>query len=269
MVDKSQQVVVLARLGYAVRGVVYVLLGYLALSATERENVSDGPGGMLEYVRATPGGSAILAIAAAGLVGYAIYKLLAALFDTENLGSDIKGAGQRVAYLISAAIYGALSWTALQLAMGSKTESGDRSHDMAEKALTLDLGPIALGIAGLALVVAAAFQAKTAYDRSFMKHISSDAPQATCWIGRIGLATRALVFLLMGWSLLRSGWFANSDEVRSLGQALLDLRESGPVFTVVACGLVLFGVFSILTARYRIIADPEHHIRSKTAALRG
>lgn len=268
MVDKSQQVVVLARLGYAVRGVVYVLLGYLALSATGQDNVRDGPGGMLEYVRAIPGGSAILAIAAAGLVGYALYKLLAALFDTENLGTDLKGAGQRLAYLISAVIYGTLSWTALQLAIGSKTDADDRSHDLAQTALTLDLGPVALGIAGLALLAAAGFQGKTAYDRSFMKHISSDAPQATCWIGRIGLATRALVFLLMGWSLLRSAWFADSEEVRSLGQALLDLRESGPVFTVVACGLVLFGVFSILTARYRIIADPERHIRAGTAALR-
>jgi hypothetical protein len=65
------------------------------------------------------------------------------------------------------------------------------------------------------------------------------------------------VFLLMGWSLLRSAWFASSQEVRSLGQALLDLREMGVGFAIIAVGVALFGVFSLITARYRIIPDPD------------
>ena len=66
-----------------------------------------------------------------------------------------------------------------------------------------------------------------------------------------------MVFLLIGWSLLRSAWFASSAEVRSLGQALLDLREMGLGFSIVATGIALFGVFSLITARYRIIPDPD------------
>lgn len=262
MVDKSEKVVWLARLGYAVRGVVYILIGYLALSASGQDQARDGPGGALEYMRSIPGGTAVLTVAALGLAGYALYKFIAALYDTENLGTDLKGAAQRGAYLVSAVIHGALSWTALQLAVGLRSEANDRNRELASSALEFDLGPIALGLVGLILLGAAAFQVKTAIDRSFMKHISSDAPSSTCWIGRIGLATRALVFLLMGWSLLRSGWFASSAEVRSIGQALMDLREMGPLFTAAAAGIVLFGVFSVITARYRIIPDPEAHLRS-------
>lgn len=262
MVDKSEKVVWLARLGYAVRGLVYVLLGYLALSASGLDKVRSGPGGALEYAGSIPGGTAILAICALGLTGYAIYKLIAALYDTENLGGEAKGLVQRGAYLVSALIYGGLAWTALQLAAGLKSDAGDRNRDLAQAALTFDLGPVALGIVGLALLGGAAFQAKSAYDAGFMKHISSDAPPATCWIGRAGLGARALVFLLMGWSLLRSAWFASTAEMRSLGQALLDLRDMGAVFTIVAAGIVLFGVFSLITARYRVIPDPEARLRS-------
>lgn len=262
MVDKSEKIVWLARLGYAVRGLVYVLLGYLALSATSRKQVSHGPSGVLEYARSIPGGTAILYVSALGLIGYALYKLIVALYDTEHLGGGVKGIGQRVAYLVSATIYVALSWTAIQLANGSRSQVGNQSRDLAEAALTFDLGPVALGLAGVALFAGAAFQGKSAIDASFMRHISSRAPTATCWIGRIGHATRALVFLLMGWALMRSAWFASSKEVRSLGQVMLDLRDTGAVFTIVAAGIALFGVFSLLTAHYRIIPDPEAKLRA-------
>jgi len=140
---------------------------------------------------------------------------------------------------------------------GAHASSGNQSREMAETALTFDLGPVALGIAGLALLIGAGAQAKSAYDLGFMRHISSKAPPATCWIGRIGLATRAVVFLLMGWSLLRSAWLSSSAEVRSLGQAILDLREMGAGFSIMAAGIAVFGVFSLITARYRIIPDPD------------
>ncbi|VWX51503.1 DUF1206 domain-containing protein [Novosphingobium sp. 9U] len=268
MVDKSEKIVWLARLGYAVRGLVYLLLGYLALSSTGQDNVRRGTTGALEYIRSIPGGTAILTISALGLIGYAVYKLIVGLFDTENIGSDAKGLAKRAAYVVSAVVYGALSWTAIQLAQGTRQSSGNQNQELAATALTFDLGPAAVGLAGVALLIGAGAQAKSAYDRSFMRHISSDAPPATCWIGRIGLATRAIVFLLMGWSLLRSAWFASSGEVRSLGQAMLDLREMGLGFSIIAAGIALFGVFSLITARYRIIPDPDPKLNMRSPLRR-
>lgn len=261
MVDKSEKVVWLARLGFAVRGLVYLLLGYLALSASSLKQVSDGPSGMLEYVQSIPGGTAILYLCALGLLGYATFKLIAALYDTENHGTTAKGAVQRVAYLTSALVYVGLAWTALQLAIGSAGDVGDRNRELAQLALSFPVGPLVLGLIGLGLLGGAGFQAKQAVDASFMKTIAHDAPPMTCWIGRAGLAARAVVFLLVGWSLMRSAWFSSSSELRSIGQALLDLREMGAGYTVIAAGIALFGVFSLITARYRIIPDPEAKLR--------
>ena len=269
MVDKSEKIVLLARLGYAVRGAVYLLLGYLLLSATGRDEASRGTTGVLQYIQDIPGGTAILSISAFGLIGYALYKLIAGLFDTENVGNGIKGAGKRASYVVSAVIYGTLSWTAIQLARGAGAGAGNQNRELAATALTFDLGPVALGLAGLALLIGAGAQAKSAYDLGFMRHIASGAPPATCWIGRIGLATRALVFLLMGWSLLRSAWFSSSQEVRSLGQALLDLQDMGVGFSIIAAGVALFGVFSLITARYRIIPDPDPDLTMPSSLRRG
>lgn len=61
---------------------------------------------------------------------------------------------------------------------------------------------------------------------------------------------------LIGWSLLRTAWFGESQEVVSLGKAINNLRDMETGFQFVAAGLLLFGVFSIITARYRIIPDP-------------
>ena len=64
-----------------------------------------------------------------------------------------------------------------------------------------------------------------------------------------------MVFLIIGWSLVRSAWFGSSQEVKTLGDAIGTLANSGLLYTLVAVGLVLFGWFSLLLARYRIIPD--------------
>jgi len=257
MAEPSRGLVLLARLGYVARGLVYVLLGLLAFSATGTETVRDGQAGALAWFQDLPGGSLILFAAALGLLGYAIFRLSTSLLDTEHHGSDPKGIAVRAAHLCSAVLHLGLSWSALQFALGAHQQPGDTTHDMVAKALDTNMGGIALGLAGLCLIGAAAFQGWDAVKLGFMKRVSSQAPSWTCWIGRAGYAARAVVFVLMGWSLLRSAWFERTAEAHSLGQAILDLRSMSTLNAVIATGLVLFGLFSLVVARYRII--PEIH----------
>ncbi len=256
MVDKSEQLTLLARIGFAARGVVYVLLGYLALTTAGRDTVDDGAGDAFTRIADIPGGTLVLYLAAAGLLGYALYRLSGALLDIERRGTSAKGVAHRTGYFVSAIVHTAMAWTAAKIASGAKKSGSDNSAEMAESVLGFPLGETVLGMAGIALLVAGAFQARNAFTASFMKHVSHTAPAATCPIGRAGHAARGVVFALIGWSLLRSAWFERSSEVLSLGGAINDLREMGPVFTLIAAGLLLFGVFSLILARYRIIPDP-------------
>jgi len=256
MVNKSEKVVWLARVGFATRGVVYILLGYLALTTAGSETVDDGASDAFAMIADVPAGWAVLYLAAAGLIGYALYRFSAAFFDIERKGSDAKGIAHRVAYLASAVVHTGMAWTAAKFAGGAKSAGNDQSAQWAESALGYSFGSTVLGLVGVALVIAALFQGKTAYTASFMRNVSSSAPRATCWIGRAGHAARGVVFALIGWSLLRSAWFERSSEVLSLGGVINDLRDTGDAFTLVAAGLLLFGVFSVIMARYRIIPDP-------------
>jgi len=254
MGDKSEKFSLLVRLGYAARGLVYVLFGYLALSAAC--DASAGPEASFDMLQDIPFGSAVLYVTAVGLLAYAVYKLIAAVGDLEHHGSDAKGIAQRIGYFASGLAHTVLAWTAFQFAHGDKQSSaGDGSGQAARTLLSWDLGAAVLGLIGIGFVLGAAFQARSAFTAHFMRTVGAGAPAAVCWIGRIGHAARAVVFVVMGWSLIRSAWLHSGAEVRGLGGALTSLRENGALYTIVALGLLMFGIFSLIVARFRIIPD--------------
>ncbi|MBT0669023.1 DUF1206 domain-containing protein [Novosphingobium profundi] len=267
MIDKSEKMVWLARLGFVARGVVYALLGYLALSSPATDAVRSGQAGILGYIQDIPGGSALLFAAAAGLLGYALFRLCSAFLDIENHGTGAKGIAARAGHFFSALVHLALAWSALQFAIGSKQSAGDNTHDMVAGVVAFQLGPVVLALAGIALITAALFQAREAVTLDFMKRVSSRAPSWSCWLGRAGYAARAIVYALIGWSLLRTAWSGDSREARSLGDAIMDLRELEPAHVAVAIGLCLFGLFSLIIARYRIIPDPGRKLDAARNAI--
>ncbi|HEX7958198.1 MAG TPA: DUF1206 domain-containing protein, partial [Pyrinomonadaceae bacterium] len=88
----------LARFGYAAKGVVYVLVGALAaLAAFGGGGPTDSRGALTQVVR-QPYGRALLAVVAAGLAGYALWRLVQGLRDTEEKGSGLKGISIRFGY---------------------------------------------------------------------------------------------------------------------------------------------------------------------------
>lgn len=256
MVDKSQKFSLLVRLGYAARGLVYILLGYLALGATGK--AAAGPEASFDLLQDVPLGSAVLYVTSLGLLAYAIYKLIAAVGDIEHHGTDVKGVAQRIGYLASGLAHTVLAWTAFQFAQGDKqSSSGDGGGQAAATVLAWELGAAVLGLIGIGFVLGAAFQARSAITAHFMRTVGAGAPEAVRWIGRIGHAARSVVFLIIGWSLIKSAWLQSGGEVRGLGGALASLQDNGALYTIVALGLLLFGIFSLIVARFRIIPDVQ------------
>jgi hypothetical protein len=254
MVDKSEKFTLLVRLGYAARGVVYVLLGYLALSASG--DVSSGPEASFNMLQDIPFGSAALYVTAVGLMAYAIYKFIAAIGDLEHHGFEAKGIAQRTGYMASGAAHTLLAWTALEFARGDKqSATGDASGQAATTLLTWDVGAAVLGVVGIGFLAGAVVQARSALTAHFMRSVGAGAPAAICWIGRVGHAARAVVFLLIGWSLIKSAWLDSGAEAQGLGSALSSLRDNGALYSIVAIGLLLFGVFGLIVSRYRVIPD--------------
>ncbi len=256
MVDKSEKFRWLVRLGFAARGVVYLLLGYLFLAATGESQAESGPEGVFEYLQEVPGGAPVLYLCALGLIGYALYRLSSLIFDADNYGRDKKGIAQRLGHGASGLAHLVLAYTAFQFAQGDQQSSGGgEAQEATNTLLSVEFGAILVGIVGLCFLGAAFAQAKKAITGEFMQRMSSSAPSFTSIIGRAGFAARAVVFAVISWSFIMSAWLSSSSQVKSLGEAVSSLREHGVLFTLVAFGLLLFGAFSLVMARYRTVPD--------------
>lgn len=254
-IDKSRRFVTLVRLGYAARGLTYILLGVLALETSGK--AMEGAAGVFDYLRDIPLGTPLLWLVAIGLLAYALFKLLASMANLENHDSNAMGMAKRVGELASGVIHLFLSYAAYKFATGAKTsaEGGGGEQAMAQPVMDLEVGAVLIGLAGLGMLAAAVMNAKHAATGDFMKCLAGHAPRTVEAVGRAGHAARAVVFAIIGWSLVRAAWLNSEAAVTGLGEALLGLRDNGVVFTLVAIGLMLFGAFSLITARYRVIPD--------------
>lgn len=254
----------LARAGYLARAVVYGLLGYLAVTSAGR--ASDGPEGTLDFIDDIPGGDIVLGLVALGLVAYGLYKLATSLLDLDREGTGAAGIAKRIGSAAGAIAYLSLAYTAARMLTG-RGRGGGGNTERAGDVLALPMGELLLGIGGLGFVLAAAAQVHSAWTLGFMRKLDPDAPPQTATIGRIGLAARSVVFAIVGWSLVQAALSENEGQVRDLGGVLRDLRDSGLLYQLVALGLIVFALYSLIEARYRIVprVDMAAAARSKVA----
>ena len=253
MIDKSEEFEWLVRVGYFSRAVLYAMVGLIAL--TSAGAIREGTEGIFAAIEAFPAGVALLWIMVLGLCAYALFRLASFFFDIENNGSDAKGWAKRIGHAGSALGHFALAWTAYEFASGPGG-SGGGAQDAAAGVLSFSFGPVVLGLLGLAFFVTALFQLKKGIGGEFMHRISAGAPAATRWVGGLGYAARAVVYAVIGWSLVKVGFLsAGAGEIKTLADAVASLAGQGPLFTITALGMLLFGLFSFVLARYRIIPE--------------
>lgn len=265
MVDKSEKFNWLVRLGYFSRAILYTVLGLIALTSAGK--ISQGTNGIFLAIKEFPLGTAILWLMVIGLIAYALFRFASPAFDIENNGSDAKGWGKRIGHAGSAIGHLALAYSAYKFATSDFASGasggaggGNGAQEAASGLLSMSLGGIVLGLLGFAFFIAALFQAKKGITGEFMHRISNQAPSQTRLLGGIGYVARAIVFGVIGWSLIRSGFLsAGSSEVKTLGDAVASLSDDGIWFTLVSIGLLMFGIFSLVLARNKIIPDMGAH----------
>jgi len=256
----SPNFLLLTRIGFAARGLLYLIIGYLALSLGRAEDA----GGALEHVSREAGGL-VLGALALGFLAYGIWRVADAIFDTQSKGEDAKGIAGRLAGAVSGLIHLGLAFTAVKLALGSGSggDSSESAESGAAAAMSLPGGDILLYAAAAILAVAGVAQLGIAFTRRFCKHLAPEA-KTRWWVIAAGLgghAARGIIFLAAAWLVFNATRHHQAEEAGALGDALLSLPES--LRFAVAAGLCLFGLYSLIEARYRIIPDP--HVKSRVA----
>lgn len=249
----------IAKVGFLARALVYIVLGWIALQA--RRRADEGQNAVFDALREMPAGAVLpaggvlIVATATGLIAYGVYRLSTAVLDLDHKGRRWKGWAARAGALISGFAHSLLGFTAFQFLSEHKqsTPSDHRSQEAARTLLDLPLGGLLLGLVGGYFLLIALSQAHKAWKASFMDEISLVAPPFTCMFGRIGHLARAVVFAAIGWSFVKAAWLEDEDKALAIGGALVSLRASEWLYTVVAAGLLVFGLFSLILAQYRIV----------------
>lgn len=256
----------LARAGYATRGALYVIVGGLAATAAfgYGGETTDTKGALLELYR-QPFGELLLGLAAVGLAGYAAFLACRAAVDPEREARGRTGPFKRGWWAVMALVHAGLATWAASMLVGSS--SGAPASDDQTRGLTAmvlawrPLGPWLVGGVGVGFMVGAgrdfycAFRAKL----DEMLDLSRLGRSARRWAiraSRFGIAARACVSLMVGVFLIVAALRSNPNEAKGFADSLGALRAmpfGAYLFAAVSLGLVAFGVYELIEARYRRI----------------
>lgn len=260
----SKWIEMLARLGYAAKGLVYIIVGFLAIKTGLGTGAQvEDSGGALESLVNEPFGKTMLIIAGIGLLGYTLWRMVQAIKDPEHEGTSAKGIIKRIGYGISAVLHGGLALQAFKLSRGGGGgKSGDASaQDWTARLMEQPFGRFLVMAVGVAIMVWAVREFMAAYRAKFMRklerpNVNVKTMDIIRTIGRVGYAARGLVSLIIGFFLVIAGLKHDSSEAKGLSGALESLLQQpyGPyLLAVVGLGLMAYGVFQFMNAKYRVI----------------
>lgn len=246
---RESRFLTLCRVGFLGRGILYILIAWLALQTGRTEDLT----GALEYL-GHGSGRILLIVIAAGLAAYGLWRLADAAFGIENPGPDGKALRKRSAAGFIGLIYLYLSYKAVRIILAGHAGTMN-AQEQADTVLDLPGGAVVLGIAAAVLAVAGLNQFRKAGKCTFLYNLDyrAQAPLAK-WLGRIGYAARGVIFLTIAYLIGKAALDGTSNEAGGMEQAL-DFF-SGPVLWAIALGLALFGAFSIIEALFRRIHEP-------------
>lgn len=253
-------IVPVARAGYAAKGIVYLVIGALAVKAAMGSGgATTDSGGALATIGDSGAGRILLLLMAIGLLGYALWAVLAAFLDADDRGDDAKGIALRAGQVWRGAVYGLLGVQAFRYFLQAGQQSGGGAEGWSAQALELPLGRALVGAAGLGLIAYALYQLWRGAHKNLRKRLrlggaDADVIDGVVKLARFGIIARGVVFAVMGWFLVRVALQSNAEEAAGIGESLATIgaQPYGRVLLgVVAFGVMAYGVWQLANARYR------------------
>ncbi|HET7012527.1 MAG TPA: DUF1206 domain-containing protein [Streptosporangiaceae bacterium] len=252
----------LAKTGLAARGVMYVLIGVIAVQiAVDGSRRQADRAGAVRLVSHTVFGSIALWLLVIGFAGMTLWRLSEAIWG--SAGPDGRKTSKRLASLARAVFYAVVTYGILKYALGvgQPSSSDKQSRDLTAAALKHPGGQWLVVIAGLIVVAAGLYVIYRAYKLKFLKNlrlgsVSPGTRKAVTRLGQIGGIARGVVFATIGVFLVIAGKDASAKQAKGIDSALRALSHTplGPVLLIViALGLATFGVYSWCEARWRMV----------------
>jgi hypothetical protein len=262
-VSSSKPFRALARAGLVARGVIYVIVGSLAIQVAFGGNGKEADRqGALETVSQTTGGTLLLWLLALGLAGMALWRLSEAIYG--QAGPDGHKATKRLFSLVRAIFYAAVCSSTVSFVLGSggPGSSDQKSKDLTGRAMhDVPAGRWLVLLAGLGLVAGgigiAVSAMRTKFEKKLNTHQMSPPVRTTVRVlGIVGKTARAVVYAAAGVFIAYAAISYDPDKAQGVDGTLRQFANTavGPwLLLVVALGLIVFGVYSFCEARWRRI----------------
>jgi hypothetical protein len=253
----------LTRTGFVARGVIYAIIGGLAIQVATHTTPGSPTNqrGALETIEKQPLGHWLLIVVAAGLGAYAIWRFVQAYVGHGPEGGGDGSTFGRISAAASGCAYLAMCALAVSILTGASSQSSSSPHKSAAGVLGWPGGQLIVGVAGAIFLGVGLYQGYKGVSRKFLDDDKTEemGPLVERWItisGVIGHLARMVAFGLIGVFVIKAAVDYAPKNAVGLDGALEKLARQtyGPfLLAVVAAGLIAFGVFSIAEARYRRI----------------
>jgi hypothetical protein len=253
----SRPAQLIARAGLAARGVIYILIGWVAIMvALGRSRGEADQRGALQMLAGKPYGLISLWLLAAGFAAYALWRLSEAAF---GVTVDGNGLGPRLKSLGRAVLYAGLAATAVSVIEGARRSQVGQQRDWTARVMSYPGGRWAVGLLGVIVVIAGLVLAVQGVRRKFGKYLRTAQMSArtrgtVMRLGMIGVTARGLVFALTGALVVEAAVKYQPSKAGGLDTALRTLRDQpyGKFALIAAAlGLMTFGAYGLCEARWR------------------
>lgn len=244
----------LARAGFVVSGVLHIVLGWTAGRVGWGSGGQADQSGALSTLASNPAGTILMWVIVIGLAALVLWQLTVAIGP--RLGDS--GVLDRVKAVGKAVVYGAIAWTAAKFAMGSGSSSSSEqsSQDVTATLMEAPAGQLLVGAVGVAIIAVGGFHVYKGVTRKFLDDLEEDPGTWATRSGTVGYPAKGAVLALVGAFFVIAAVQHQSSQASGLDGALKSLRDQpfGPyLLTVVAVGLVAFGLYCFARARHQRI----------------
>lgn len=258
----------LARVGFVAKGLLYGTVGTLATCA----GLGQGGGtadsrGALSVLHEMPFGDLLLVGIAIGLVGYGIWRIVEGFVDPDDRGRDAKGIALRSSFVARGVLHLALAFSAARMASlmprswswGPGDDSGNAAASYTATAIELPGGRwIVLGV-GLGLGAFGLWQVIRAFRAKLNRNVDKQDAEREIggWViavSRVGIAARGLVFMAIGWLVGLASVREDPSQAGGIDRGLDVFAAIGRwPLVAIGIGLIAYGIYQLLSARYRRI----------------
>ena len=241
-----------ARVGYAVSGVLHLLIAWIALQvAWIASGKSADQSGALQTLAGSSLGRLTLWVAVLGFLALGLWQLANALAvrtggESSKWAVKAKGVAKSVVYLM-------LAWTSFSFAKGQPSSSKAQSADFTATLLQNTGGRLLVAVIGVVVLGVGAYHVNKGWTKKFLLDLSAHPGTVVTRAGVVGYIAKGIALAVVGALFITAAAQNSSSKATGLDGALRSLRQQavGPwLLTAVAIGIAAYGVYSLARSRH-------------------